>query len=469
MSRPPLTEGTEVVPESPVVGPIILSPGMRRAVLAVDATTLLTMFLALQFLVPARLVLSGLGGAGRPSNVLGLGLLLLVAGAAVQTCARRRTIRQPVRWIIGGYALVQLIGYAVGDDRGLVGIEARSADRWMLLSLGLVGLALAVCEGVGRSRLDVLLRRLTYFAAVSGLVGLVQGVTGFNPVRYISLPGLSLNAGIIGIGERGGLPRVAGTASHFIELGVVSAMLLPLALHYLLFAGTRRRWLASMVTTALLLGGIGFSLSRSAILALAVAGCFLFLGWSWRWRLGAVVLGGTLVGVVALSSTRWVETMLSLFVDAEDDNSIQSRLEDYPVMLGFFSDRPWLGRGVGTFLPEEYILVDNQYLLTLVGGGLLGMVGLLLVLVGPVLVTFAVRARAADAEDAHLALALGAACAVAAVTSGTFDSFGFTTFGGVLFLVVGAVGALYGAALEGSDSLEDTDPPHDRQVTGVPS
>ena len=428
-------------------------PGRRAAAWRrLDTTTLLTLFLALQFLIPARLVLNGLGGAGRPSNLIGLGLLLLVAAAALQSSPRSaRRSRRPVRWMVGTYAVVQLITYAVGVDRGLPGIESRSADRWMLLVLGLVGVALAVSEGVPRGRLDVLLRRLTYFSGAMGAVGLVQGLTGFNPVVYVTLPGLTLNANIIGISSRGGLPRVAGTAAHFIELGVVSAMVLPVALHFLFQATSGRQRAVAGLVTGLHLGGIAFSLSRSAVLALGVGMVVLFLGWSWRRRIN-VALWSVLVAVGAVVvSGRWLETMLKLFTGAGEDPSIQSRLEDYPVTLEYVQERPWLGRGAGTFLPDEYVLLDNQYLGILASSGIVGLLSLLLLLLGPIWVCLWIRRHTRDQGDRHLALALAATLTVAFVTSATFDSLSFTTFAGVLFMLIGSVGALHRATVRSPD------------------
>lgn len=414
-----------------------------------DVTALVTLFLALQFLIPARLVISGLGSAGRPSNLIGLGLFLLVLASLLQPAASGRSrLRQPVTWIVVVFAVAQLVTYAAGVDRGLPGGETRSADRWLLLIFAMVGVALAVAWEVPRGRLLVLLRRLTGFAGAMALVGLIQGVTGFNPVQYVSLPGLTLNANIIGISSRGGLPRVAGTAAHYIELGVVSAMILPLAIHFLVFARSRRQQLSSLLVCFLLLAGMAFSLSRSAILSFAVAMLVLLLGWSWRWRLQATLVGLLLGVVLFVASSRWVETMLLLFTGSGEDPSIQTRLQDYPIVLSYFVERPWLGRGAGTFGPDDYVLLDNQYLGAVASSGLVGLLALVLLYVGPVMVGLTIRARADDDETRHLALALIAGMAVVTVASATFDSFAFTTFTGAMFVLVGSIGALHRTTTE---------------------
>src|SRR5690606_13069607 len=82
----------------------------------ITTTGLLAVFLALQFLIPARLVISGMGAIGRPSVAVGilLGFLWLV------TAVRGRQLpagRQPIRWAIGIFLAVQLFGHVVGMDR----------------------------------------------------------------------------------------------------------------------------------------------------------------------------------------------------------------------------------------------------------------------------------------------------------------------------------------------------------------
>ncbi|WP_418606295.1 O-antigen ligase family protein [Georgenia sp. SUBG003] len=79
--------------------------------------------------------------------------------------------------------------------------------------------------------------------------------------------------------------------------------------------------------------------------------------------LGALVLvRATLPGLLG--------TITGFFLGAAEDDSVTARLDDYPVVDKFFAESPWIGRGLGTFLPEEYVLLDNQYLMSLVEGGI---------------------------------------------------------------------------------------------------
>lgn len=212
----------------------------------ITAIGLLVLFLALQFLIPARLVITGMGAAGRPSVALGLLMMVLWAMSALRPGGLPAG-RQPVRWIIGVYVATQLIGYAAGFDRLPLPIEARSADRWIILTFAMAGIALAVADAPRRRReLDVVLRTLVVLTAVMAFVGVLQYLRLIDLTQYIRIPGLSQNAALIGQSARGtgNYARVAGTANHYIEFGVVLSLVAPIALHYAMFPrpGATRRW-----------------------------------------------------------------------------------------------------------------------------------------------------------------------------------------------------------------------------------
>lgn len=427
---------------------------------------ILTAFLALQFLIPARLVIGGLGAAGRPSAVIGFGLGL--AWLASWFLMRgQRSGRQPVRWIIGGFFLVALLAYATGHDRGLPPVEARGSDRWLIAMVAACGLALAVADGLrDRAALDSVLRRLTHLSGVMAAVGVVQAFTGFDIAARIELPGLQSNTGGLGIGTRGSgdFARVFGTATHYIEFGVVLGMVTPIAIHYALQSCSRAEALRRWSLTFLIAAGVPLSISRSGTIALAVGVAVLALAWTWRTR----IIGG-LVGIVSILVFQAIQpgvlgTIRSLFTNSENDPSVQNRISDYAIVRQFVAERPLLGRGLGTFLPDEYILLDNQFLYEAVTTGILGVIAFALVPLGGYWLGRSVRLRGKDEPTRHLGQALAAALIVALLVSGTFDSLSFATFTGLLFLLVGAVGALWRIDREGGHREPQRTGPGDRVV-----
>ncbi|MDH4148086.1 MAG: hypothetical protein OEY23_23255, partial [Acidimicrobiia bacterium] len=260
---------------------------------------LLSAYVALLYLLPPRLVLRGpLGSAGRPAMVLGMGLAVLwwLGRLRPDDGGHRPT---PTRWLIGGYLAAWCLSVAFAYERGLSPIESSGAERYLLLIGSLVGTALVVCDSIGdRATLDALLRRLTWAGALSGVIGLVQFRFKVNVAGWISAPGLRLDAPSGGLDTRGssGFARALGTAGHPIEFAVLSALLLPLALHYALLSADRaqaqRRW----TIVALVSLGVPLSVSRSGIVALALVAAVVLRLWRpAAQRVGWVVFGVSVV------------------------------------------------------------------------------------------------------------------------------------------------------------------------------
>lgn len=409
-----------------------------------DAVPLLSFLLALFFFLPPRLVVEGLGGSGRPGIIFAAGLFgWWVITRLDPSLAMHGS--QPVRWAVGLFLIAMLASYAFGYGRGLDSDEASGSDRTLLIYLALSGIALVAADGVGsRQSLDRLLRRLVGWSAFMAFVGMLQFLPPhFDLTRHIQVPGLGLSAPLIGISSRGQgvFARVAGTAGHYIEFGVLLGMLLPLAIHYAMYASARgrvRAWLFVVMLSC----AVPFSVSRSGTIALLLALCVLSVGWTHRQRLNGLVISVVLTAAFAVVKPGLLGTLKSLFTGIENDPSYQGRQADYAETLAYVADRPWLGRGPGTFLPDKYRLLDNQWLLSLVSTGWIGVIAIATLLLSAILIAIRVRRETLDAETRHLAQALIAAVVVAAATSYTFDSLTFTTFAAVTFLLVGVTGAL---------------------------
>lgn len=422
-----------------------LSPFILQA-LAVSAGTLTIVFLALQFLIPARLVISGMGAVGRPSVAMGLLFAFLWCLSALRP-GGLPLAPQPVRWLIGIQFAVQLVGYAIGMYRIPVVVEASAGDRWIVFMVAMAGVALLIADGVQtRAQLDRILRVTVALTTFMAVVGILQYLRIVDLTRYVRIPGLSPNRALLGTGSRGdmSLARVAGTANHYIEFGVVLGLVLPIALHFALFAAKRGSSRAfAWLQVALIAAAIPMSISRSAIITTAIALALLFSVWNWRLRYGFLVIAGaSMVGFYFLTRGL-VGTILALFTYAGSDPSIQNRLSDQATVFALWHQSPVFGRGAGMIIPERYILLDNQFFVTLIAGGLVGALAFIALFVAPYLMARSVRLRAPQEEDRHLGQALAATFPAALVASFTFDSFSFATFTGLLFVLIGAVGALW--------------------------
>lgn len=408
---------------------------------------LIMVLMATTYLIPSDLVFPPLGAAGKPSLIVANGLFVLLVLSSFRRTADTQGAR-PMLWAVGVFFFTQLVTYLSGLLRGLTGVEMRSADRWMISVTALWAITVFVSESVPDwtwlRRLGI---ALTWFGGLAALAGLLQFFIDFDLQDYISIPGLEVNRYLIEATSRGdGVSRVPGMMDHYIEFGVVVAMLVPLALHFALFARPLRERLTRWTVVTVMLMAVPASVSRSGVVTLVIGLGLLAIVWPWRLRL--VALG---VAVVAALAYRIVApgvlgTLRALFEAGTNDPSVTGRTEDYAQVFPLIWERPFLGQGAGTFIPSQYLLLDNQYLASWVEGGLVGLIGLITVFVGGYLVSRSIRRRARTAEAQHLAQALAASIAGAAVASAFFDSLSFKVFLVTLALLLGFVGALWRVA-----------------------
>lgn len=402
--------------------------------------------LCVVFLIPTRLTFMPLGNAGRPAVIVGVALLVLWA----LTLAVRHGLPaggQPLRWVVLAYLVIEANGYATGYGRGLVELESNSADRAMIVRLAMAGIILVIADGPRtRAHLDRLLQLLIGLGVVVGLVGMIQFFLGVDLQRHIHIPGLRPLIDLVEIRNRGsgeGVSRVAGLSTHYIEYGVVLGMLSPLAVHLALFTPTPGQRLIRWGAVVVILAAVPMSVSRSGIVALAVGMSVLAAVWSWRLRYNALIIAMVALVMFRAVAPGVLGTLRALFTNLEHDPSVEGRTKDYAIVFPMIFDRPVWGRGVGTFLPERYIVLDNQVLYTLVSSGVVGLIAFFGLYVSGMMIARSIRRRARAAEDRHLAQALCAAIAAGLLASFTFDALGFVQFRSVLCVMLGLVGALW--------------------------
>ena len=407
-------------------------------------------------LLPGRLVFPPIGAEGRPATMLGFGLFAWwCLMKLVPRFAPRN--RQPLRialWILLG---TLLLSWLAGLDRGPLPIETSAMDRTMLARLALIGLALVIADGVrSRHTLDRLLVVLSYCGGIMGFIALLQFGFDYDIVPMLKFPPLEFNADLIGSRERGAGTRVTSTAGHSIELGVVAAMILPVAGHYAMRAATNNQRFFRWVATVLIAASIPFSGSRAGYVGFAVV--IITMMWTWNTRTRANVGALILAGVVALQALTpgLLGTVRWLFLNLGVDDSATARVSDYEIVFDYIAARPILGRGPGTWLPEEYIVLDNEWLYTAVTLGIVGVVAIVGVILVALIQAGWVAHHGSTNETRHLAQALKASVLVGAITSATFDALAFATFSGVWFIMFGMVAALWRIEQDGTDA--DIDP-----------
>lgn len=409
------------------------------------ATRLVQVFAVVLFVFPSFAVFKPIGAAAFPAGLVGMaafGLWALWTALGRHDPLRART---PVRVAFGAVWVSSLLSYVALQFRSRTDVEILGGDRWLLFLTALTGVAFVASECL-RSLQDVrrVLRALVWGGAFTAVVAILQYFFAYNATPFLGnlLPGFSFDGDLGAIGFRAGLNRVPGTMVHPIELGTVAAMLLPLSI-YLLIHDTERSRARRLVPVLLILACVPLSVSRSATLAVGVAMVIFILGLSAQQRLVGLAAVPVVIGGVFFMLPGTITTLVDYFSLGRRDPSIATRTDDYAMVEQYVRERPYFGRGGGTYLTTDLLeILDNQYLKWTIEFGLVGLAALaVFFFLVPAAAAFIARSRAPTGEMKVLNGALGAAIVSAAISSATFDSLSFPVFTCVYALLVGLVGA----------------------------
>jgi len=411
------------------------------------SVTLLTIYVVLLMYIPSALVVSPLGGAGSPATMLAAGLLAWYVLLWLHPGAVLDRGSQPVRAAALLFAGAILAAYVSANLHALPTLQQNGADRGLILLFGWLGVLTLAADGItGWDGLETLLRRVVIGGTTMAAIGIAQFLTGVNIDSYLSIPGLITKVPFVDLLSRDGINRPSATAAHPLEFAAVLAICLPIALHQARFAapGARfRRW--SQV--ALIGAALPVTVSRAAVLGIVVILILLLPSWpKFQRRTAAAIIAAGLLALW-LAIPRMVTLLYQLFTHIGNEASSQSRIQAYSASVPFIAHHPWLGQGFGTFLPQTYFFIDNEYITMLIETGVAGLAALLVLLATGFAVVRRGRRRLADPRRRDLLQSLAAAVAATAVSFATFDALSFAIATGLTFLVLGCCGAAWRLAL----------------------
>ena len=411
------------------------------------AVRLLRVYAVVLLVVPSNTTLPAIGAAGFPAGLLGVAAFGLYATWTLLGSHDPLVHRYPTRRVFTVLWASSLVSYTLFQFHARTPTESNGADRWLLFLIGLTGIALLAAEGL-RTLDDILdvLRAMVVGGAVCGFVAALQFWAGFDLSVLIgqSVPGFTYDGALGGIQDRGALNRVPGTTLHPIELGAVTAVLLPIAVA-LAIIDRNRSTTRRFVPLLLLALCVPVSVSRSAILAIAVALVVMVCQLGATRRATALAVMPVALAAVFLTIPGLIKTLGAFFLNAGTDTSVSTRTDDYPLVESLVRRFPLFGQGGGTYLPTDMLtILDNTYLKWVVEFGLVGLVVLVVFYMGlPVMTAVVARKRARQDPAALLAVAFGAGLSAAAISAVTFDSLTFPTLACTQNLVIGLLGALW--------------------------
>ncbi|MBR7835230.1 O-antigen ligase family protein [Actinospica durhamensis] len=410
----------------------------------------LTAYLVLVEFVPSGWVLPSFGDVGTPANIFALLALIWYAASWLAGRVRPAPGTGAVRvamWVFGAAILLAYLALAE-PDRQAVALETQAADRGLIGFAAWFGVVAIASSGIrDYAELQLLLRRMVVYGSFVGGLGIIEFFGSVDLLAKVHIPGLRPSSLTSQLMVRGAYVRPSSNTSQPLELAAVLALLLPFALQQALDperAGSSwsRRW----VPVFCIGGALPLTVSRTSIIGLAVVLVLLIPTWpaQRRWpALGVIALG---VGALKLAVPGLVSTTLGLFASflGNSDDSTQARTADYAGVAQYIEQRPWFGRGYGTFIPSLYRYTDNMYLLGIVEIGIVGVLALLgLYLTGWRCARLG-RRLTPDPVRRELGQCFAAATAAATILSATFDSLGFPMFAGLFFLLLGLSGAYLG-------------------------
>ena len=416
----------------------------RRRTAVLDAAAALGFVLCWLTLIPSRLIIPGTtADVGRPGTVL---CMLLFCWWLATRLSPELVMPgpQPIRWAALCFFLSLLMSYVIGFVRGLTPLEANAADRALLAGgAAFLGTILVAADGIANwGRLRLLLKVFIWCCVYMSVIGLLQRALPVNIVEYMQVPGLT-NLGVPGFQVRGSGLRVPATTTHYLELAAALSLAVPIAIHFARFSvrqAVRRLYGAAAF---LIVAGILVTISRTGIISIAIALLILMPLWTWRTRYNTMAMGVAAVVAISAIQPSTVRTIYDIFAGASEDSSIQVRTERYAMVGTYFSQRPWFGRGSGTWEWPMYQFLDNQWMRTALENGVVGIAVLAGLHLTAITVAVIAMRRAEAPEQKHLCLVLISTQVMALFITYTFDCLTYTTYSLSLGMTVGLCGAVW--------------------------
>ena len=358
--------------------------------------------------------------------------------------------RQPARLAAAFFAFVYVGAYVSANRHALGSTAQNGADRGMIFVTGWLAVLLLAADGIQTwDTLQVLLRRLVTCISVIAAIGISQFATGFNLANYVVIPGLTRQIAFVDLLSRDGINRPSATTAHPLEFAAVLGLALPLALHQARFARPGSR-LGPWLQVGLIGSALPLTVSRSAVLGLAIIALVLMPTWPLRQlRIAYPALAGALI-MLWVAEPGLVRLLYQLFSETGSESSSVSRLDAYSSAAPFIAQHPWFGQGFGTFLPQTYFFVDDQYLTTLIETGVLGLLAVLSLFVLGWYLGRSTRRLCADGQTRDLLQSLAVSALSTGVSFSTFDALGYSTISGLSFLLIGCTAAAWRLARTGA-------------------
>jgi hypothetical protein len=310
-----------------------------------------------------------------------VGLFVVTAStflAAATLIRGRFRIRRRIELALPALAAMYIAFYAIHVSRGALRgatFWIAAVGIWVWLNGRIAADAVAARQGIQNAIISI--------GAIGGASGLAERLGIIDPTQWVTAYEPSVNMFTEEIGR-----RASGLSGHPLCLGALCMLGCGLAIIRLVLAGRKRLrapWLAIALVASggglILSGARGSWLALLCGLALAFAATIQFRRISGFAVLRGSLVAGAIAGLLMLTGLGLI-VRERLVGAASAPKSIGQRIVAFQTIIDSLPDLPLLGVGPGGV--DEFIVrggsvipnIENEYLIALVLGGPLAMLGL---------------------------------------------------------------------------------------------
>jgi hypothetical protein len=354
--------------------------------------------------------------------LIGLAALWVLSLLGARTVSRLRL--SPVHWAYLALLLIAMLSLVFNDATIVRLGELDLAIRKLALLFSYALLFVIVASSIKPSEVRNLTTLMLGLASITAIAALVEYRTGYNVFFDLMSKALPVSMpSELGAFDSIGRKSVIGPTIHPLAVAMMMSLALPFAVMAFLESEERRMRVRYAAVIALMLAAAVATQRKTSFVAPSF-GLLVLFAYRPRAVVKLIPVGLLLIVVVhaaapgALGGVGDQLKPSNLFGVA----TTKDRQGDYTAITPDVIQHPFIGRGYESYDQKKYRILDNQYLSTVIGIGLLGVITYLSVF-GAMFLLAHRTARAGDPRRAPPAIAAGAAIVSLVVGSALLDYF----------------------------------------------
>lgn len=376
-----------------------------------------------------------------------VGLMAIAFVWVALVCAGGRTAPRlrglgAVGLAVVAFYLVALYSVTFDIKTIMVAHQTGIATKKLFLLASYASLFLIVATSLRSDEVRPFARLFMWLGVLAALLVVYDRFIGDNP--FFSLAGL-LPQGAFALRPIDTSPfdpnPITGPTRHGLAIAAMLSMVVPFAMAELLASRGRRRLLYGGLVALLILAVWATNRKTGVYASLAALGTLALL----RPREMFVrVLPVAFIALCLVAAIKPAAVGLQLKRispgTVTTGLSSQGRSADYPAIVPDFRAHPLLGRGYGTYEPDRFRILDNNYLGLLLETGAIGLAAFVAMILS-VWGTAIRGLRSMGAARAGPLLAVSAATSAFAVSMALFDAMSFVPVPYFFFFLAGLLAA----------------------------